>query len=101
MTLCTFVKGENKKLDTTKNDKASAAAALKAAFDYCDPVYAALTDANGLQTAKMFGGDRAKFGILDFGVIHDNETYGTMVVYLRLKGLVPPSSEPQGNMGKK
>jgi hypothetical protein len=50
--------------------------------------------------AKMFGRDNAKFNILNFGVIHDNEMYGTMAVYLRAKGLVPPSSEPRGNTKK-
>ena len=49
---------------------------------------------------KMFGRDRSKFGILDFNVIHDNEMYGTMAVYLRAKGVVPPSSEPRGNNKK-
>ena len=101
MALCTAVTGENKKVDTSKNDKASAVATLKASFDYCDPVYDALTDASAVQTAKMFGRDRTKLGILDFNIIHDNEMYGYMAVYLRLKGIVPPSSEPRGNMGKK
>jgi len=89
-------KGEDKKFDDSKTGKADAIALLKAAFDYCDPIYDALTDANGLETAKMFGRDNAKFNILNFGVIHDNEMYGTMAVYLRAKGLVPPSSEPRG-----
>ena len=101
MALCTAVTGENKKIDTSKSDKASAVATLKASFDYCDPVYDTLTDASAVQTAKMFGRDRTKLGILDFNIIHDNEMYGYMAVYLRLKGIVPPSSEPRGNMGKK
>jgi uncharacterized damage-inducible protein DinB len=29
---------------------------------------------------------------LTFNVAHDNEHYGNMVTYLRLKGLVPPST---------
>jgi hypothetical protein len=94
--ICASAKGENKKFDDSKTGKADAVALLKAAFDYCDPIYDSLTDANGLETAKMFGRDTAKFNILNFGVIHDNEMYGTMAVYLRAKGLVPPSSEPRG-----
>jgi hypothetical protein len=94
--ICAMAKGEDKKFDDTKTGKADAVALLKAAFDYCDPVYDALTDANGLETAKMFGRDTAKFNVLNFGVIHDNEMYGTMAVYLRAKSLVPPSSEPRG-----
>jgi len=93
--ICASAKGEDRKFDDSKTGKADAVALLKEAFDYCDPVYAALTDANGLEMAKMFGRDTAKFNILNFGVIHDNEMYGTMAVYLRAKGVVPPSSEPR------
>lgn len=98
--ICASAKGDDRKFDDSKTGKADAIALLKAAFDYCDPIYDALTDANGLETAKMFGRDTAKFNILNFGVIHDNEMYGTMAVYLRVKGLVPPSSEPRGNTKK-
>jgi hypothetical protein len=94
--ICASAKGDDKKFDDSKTGKADAIALLKAAFDYCDPIYDALTDANGLEMGKMFGRDNAKFNILNFGVIHDNEMYGTMAVYLRAKGIVPPSSEPRG-----
>ena len=93
--LCASAKGETKQLDGTKTSKADAVALLKESVDYCDPIYNAMTDATGLEMGKMFGRDRSKFGILDFNVIHDNEMYGTMAVYLRAKGLVPPSSEPR------
>jgi hypothetical protein len=98
--LCASAKGETKQLDGTKTSKADAVALLKESVDYCDPIYNAMTDATGLETGKMFGRDRTKFGILDFNVIHDNEMYGTMAVYLRAKGIVPPSSEPRGNNKK-
>jgi len=98
--ICASAKGEDKKFDGAKTGKADAIATLKAAFDYCDPIYEALTDSNGLEMGKMFGRDMARFSILNFGVIHDNEMYGTMAVYLRAKGVVPPSSEPRGNLKK-
>jgi hypothetical protein len=98
--LCASAKGETKQLDGSKTSKADAVALLKASIDYCDPIYDALTDANGMEMGKMFGRDRTRLGILDFNVIHDNEMYGTMAVYLRIKGLVPPSSEPRGNTKK-
>ena len=34
-------------------------------------------------------------------MIHDNEMYGTLAVYLRAKSKVPPSSAGRGGMGKK
>ena len=98
--LCASVKGETRQLDGTKTAKTDAVALLKQSVDYCDTVYDALTDASGQEMGKMFGRDRTKFGILDFNVIHDNEMYGTMAVYLRAKGIVPPSSEPRTG-GKK
>ena len=92
--LCSIAKGEQKKGDAgTKTSKADLVAALKASFDYCDGAYNAMTDADGATTVKMFGRDQTKLGVLNFNVVHDNEMYGQMVVYLRLKGLVPPSSE--------
>lgn len=105
MGICGMAKGEQKKGEAgDKTSKADLVAALKASFDYCDSAYDALNDADGAQTVKMFGRDRTKLGVLDFNVIHDNEMYGTIAVYLRLKGIVPPSSERpmgQGKGGKK
>jgi len=99
---CGMAKGEAApKIDDTKTSKADAVAALKTAFDYCDPVYAGLTDADATKMVKFFGGrERSMFGVLDFGVIHDNEMYGTLAVYLRAKDKVPPSTA-RGMMGKK
>jgi len=93
--ICSGAKGEDKKIDGSKTDKASAVAALKESISYCDPIYDALNDTNGLEMGKMFGRDMPKFSILNFNVVHDNEMYGTMAVYLRAKGVVPPSSEPR------
>ncbi len=102
MGICAMAQGEQpKQIDQTKTSKADAIATLKSAFDYCDPIYEALNDQNATQTQKMFGRDRTRLGILDFGVIHDNEMYGTLAVYLRAKGTVPPSTAGRGAMGKK
>ena len=50
----------------------------------------------------MFGQDRSKLSVLYFNTEHDNEMYGTMAVYMRLKGVVPPSTSdrPMGNASK-
>ncbi|MBZ5577464.1 MAG: DinB family protein [Acidobacteriia bacterium] len=92
--LCGIAKGESKRGDAgTKKTKAELTAALKASFDYCDGVYNAMTDAEGATMVKMFGRDLTKLGVLNFNTAHDNEMYGTAVAYLRIKGLVPPSSQ--------
>jgi len=99
--VCGGVKGEAApKIDGTKTSKADAQAALKTAFDYCDPIYESATDADATKMVKVFGRDRTMLGSLNMGVIHDNEMYGTLAVYLRAKSQVPPSSIRSG-MGKK
>jgi uncharacterized damage-inducible protein DinB len=82
-------------IEKSKTTKADLAQALKDAFAYCDPAYDALTDAQAAALVKFFGGDQAKVTVLAFNVAHDNEHYGNIVTYLRMKGLVPPSSEPR------
>ncbi|HML17135.1 MAG TPA: DinB family protein [Bryobacteraceae bacterium] len=99
--LCGMAKGEQKRGDAaSKTSKADLVAALKESFDYCDGAYDGLSDSALTETVKMFGRDRTKFGVLDFNVVHDTEMYGYLSVYLRLKGVVPPSSAGRG-MGKK
>jgi uncharacterized damage-inducible protein DinB len=94
MMICSAAKGEAKKADTAgKTSKADLVAALKASFDYCDGVYDTMTDATATQEVKIFGRPQAKLSALWGNVAHDSEMYGYMAVYLRLKGLVPPSSE--------
>ena len=100
--ICGMAKGEpGPKIDNSKTSKADAQAALKTAFDYCDPIYADATDTDATKLVKVFGRDRTMFGALEMGVIHSNEMYGTLAVYLRTKGRVPPSSAGRGGMGKK
>ncbi len=94
MLICSAVKGETKKPETAgKTSKADLVAALKASFDYCDGAYDLLTDAAATETVKIFGQPQTKLSALWGNVAHDSEMYGYMAVYLRLKGLVPPSSE--------
>jgi uncharacterized damage-inducible protein DinB len=93
---CSPVKGEQKTppgIEKSKSSKADLTAALKDAFAYCDAVYAEFTDAQGSQNIKFFGRDRSKLSTLYFNTSHNNEHYGNIVTYMRLKGLVPPSSE--------
>ena len=74
-------------------DKATIVAALQASFAECDKAYAALTEANMLQTFKVGPATRARISLAWGNVSHDNEQYATLALYMRLKGLAPPSSE--------
>jgi hypothetical protein len=74
-------------------DKATIVAALQASFAECDKAYAALTDDNILQMFTIGPVTRTRIGYAWGNVSHDNEQYATLALYMRLKGLVPPSSE--------
>ncbi|HEY7894141.1 MAG TPA: DinB family protein [Gemmatimonadaceae bacterium] len=95
--LCSPVKGEVRKgayrqLESSLTVKGDLVAALKAAFAYCDAAYAALTDSSA--TVMLKAQNRTRFGMLNWNLWHTWEHYGNIVVYLRMNGLVPPSSEP-------
>jgi len=80
-------------IEKTKTSKADLVAALKDAFTYCDKAYDTLTDATAAQTVKFFGQDMPKLSVLNVNIAHSAEHYGNIVTYLRLKNIVPPSSE--------
>ena len=97
---CSTASGEKNpdlKIEKTKASKADLVAALKDSFAYCDKVYDSMTDASGSQIVKLFGTDTPKLGALDFNNIHNMEHYGNLTTYMRIKGIVPPTSE-QGQM---
>jgi uncharacterized damage-inducible protein DinB len=74
-------------------DKAVIVEALKASYAECDKAFAALTDANLSEMLAAGTAKRSRIGLMWGTVSHDNEQYATLALYLRLKGLVPPSSE--------
>jgi len=82
-------------IEKSKTAKADLVQAVKDAFAFCDPAYDTMTDAQAGALVKFFGGDQAKVTVLAFNTAHNNEHYGNIVTYLRMKGLVPPSSEPR------
>jgi len=95
---CAAVVGDGKQppgIEKSKTSKADLIQALKDGFAYCDQAYNNLTDAQAAQLVKFFGHDSPKLTILSFNVAHNMEHYGNMVTYLRIKGLVPPSSQQQ------
>ena len=74
-------------------DKAAIVAGLQASFAACDRAFSAATDANLAETFSAFGSKRSRVGLLWGTVAHDQEQYATLALYLRLKGIMPPSSE--------
>jgi uncharacterized damage-inducible protein DinB len=79
-------------------DKAVLVKALNDSLAYCDRVYAATTDASfiqPMQIANVFGmgsTNTVRGAVLMYNITHNNEHYGNLAVYMRLKGHVPPST---------
>jgi len=96
---CSRAIGENKpslKIEKTRTAKADLIASLKDAFAYCDKAYEGMTDALGGDLVPLFGetSDTPKLGVLTVNNLHSIEHYGNLVTYMRMKNIVPPTSEP-------
>lgn len=75
-----------------KKTKAELIQALKDAAAHCDKAYAQ-SDMAGQTPASFFGQNVNRMFLLNMNGAHDYEHYGNIVTYLRLKGIVPPSSQ--------
>jgi len=92
---CATAKGEKSPAtqDFEKStDRAALVKGLKDAFAYCDAVYK-MTDASLSAPAEVFGIKMTRLGFVMLNVTHNNEHYGNLVTYFRLKGMTPPSSQ--------
>ena len=94
MNFCSAVNGAPRKINAaSKTVKSDLVAALKVSFEECDAAFDAMNDASAIQMLKAGNGERSKLGTLIYATLHDNEEYGYLAMYLRLKGLVPPSTD--------
>jgi uncharacterized damage-inducible protein DinB len=92
--LCAVVTGATveRKPASTATSKDEVIALLKKSFDACDAAYATVNDANFTEVSGNGFLHGSKLAQIQKNVAHNNEMYGQMVVYLRLKGIVPPST---------
>ncbi len=95
---CAVVKGVanpmmGRQLETELKTKAELVKALTDSFAFCDDAYAGLTDANLSELITQGRGQIQRGAALMNNLVHDNEMAGTAYVYMRSKGLVPPSTE--------
>lgn len=79
-------------IEKTRTTKAALVEALRESSALCDRAFAQ-TDAQAMGMTKLFGGDRTRLSVLAMVSVHDWEHYGNLVTYMRLKGMVPPSSQ--------
>ena len=93
MSFCSGAKGKPNRLNAaSKTAKVDLVAALKASFNECDSAFDATTDATATRMIKTGDSEHSKFWALLYATLHDNEEYGYLAVYLRLKELIPPST---------
>ena len=95
--ICAAAMGEKSpsasNVEKTVTGKAAREKALADAVAYCDAAMAKLTAATAGEEVKFFTGPTPRLGVFAFNNVHNMEHYGNMVTYMRLKGIVPPSSE--------
>jgi len=102
---CSQARGEKNpnagtNLEKTLTSKADIMKALNESYAYCDAAYNALTDASGAEIIDITQESgrqvhQTRMGLLMLNVAHNNELYGNIVTTLRIKNIVPPSSEPR------
>ena len=94
---CSTALGEanpnSENFEETKTTKAALQDALRTSFEYCDRAYSTISDAQASEPVQLFGNERPRMFVLNFNVAHDMEHYGNIVTYMRINGLVPPSSQ--------
>jgi len=81
-------------IEKSKTTKADLTKAVNDSNAYCDKVIAGMDDKKGAEAIKFFFGPTPRLSVLTFNIAHSFEHYGNLVTYMRLKGIVPPSSEP-------
>ncbi len=97
---CAMAKGERSpiaedELFKTKKTPADQKQALKDSYAYCDAAFGAMTDKRAMEPLSLFGQQTIIARALLQVIAHDNEEYGNLIPYLRMNGLVPPSTERQ------
>jgi uncharacterized damage-inducible protein DinB len=94
--ICSASSGEKPTMadiEKTKTTKQDLIAALEASFKFCEAAFSGMTGARSNETVKFFvPGSYTRLSVLAFNNAHDFEHYGNVVTYMRLKGMVPPSS---------
>jgi len=95
---CATLKGEAQpdaaKTLASLKDKADVSKALKDSFAYCASVF------EGLDDQKVLSSPQLTYSFLRT-IVHNNEIYGNIVGYLRVSGIVPPSTAGRGGMQTK
>jgi uncharacterized damage-inducible protein DinB len=82
-------------VEKTVTMKAALVDALRESFAYCDQILGRMNDRFGSELVTYPGGDLPRLSVIAVNTAHNFEHYGNLITYLRMKGLVPPSSQPK------
>ncbi len=77
--------------------KADLQKALAAGFAACDHAFMMISAKNANEGVNLFGQSHSRVGAMAFNNAHLFEHYGNLVTYMRINGMVPPSSGGGGN----
>jgi hypothetical protein len=96
--ICAAAKGvsnpnEGRDLERELKVKSEFTKALGDSFAFCDDAFSSLTDVNVLDFVRQGPGEITRSAALIGLLAHGSEMYGISTVYLREKGIVPPSTE--------
>jgi uncharacterized damage-inducible protein DinB len=100
---CSLASGQPnpaKGIEKTKTSKADLVAAVKDAVAFCNKAFDSMSDAKGSEMVKFMNYNLTRLTVLSLNSAHTDEHYGNMVTYLRIKGIVPPTSENQGGQAR-
>lgn len=94
--MCAAALGEKPRdegeIEKAITSKAGLVKALRESTEYCDRAYTQ-TSAAAAASTTLYGDNVPRYNALALNLVHNGEHYGNIVTYLRMKGLVPPSSQ--------
>jgi uncharacterized damage-inducible protein DinB len=98
--ICALARGEkvprdpNESAERAGGTKDQLVQGLRRAFEYCDAIYDPLTDVTAAERIRSYDGTmQPRIQLLMINTNHANLHYGNVIVYLRMNGIVPPSSK--------
>ena len=90
-----LAKGETTPVSKVNTSKTDVIKALETCFEYSSEARKSMTKEQKETSVKFMGGTQLAGNVLDFSIFHSLQHYGNAIVYMRLKGLVPPSSQSE------
>jgi hypothetical protein len=92
--VCSAVEGKHVDMEHPfSTSKADLVASLTKSIHQCEAAYSFINNFNASEAVRFGGVPHSRLGLMYLNTTHVSEVYGQLAVYLRLKGLTPPSSQ--------